>query len=89
MGNLRVCNHSSFILGNLLEKSFFELAKHPYVSQFRKTLPKECASCPPEISDHCHSGCKAAAEECYGSLEESEPFLKCNLQEKKISVLAG
>lgn len=84
LGNLRVCNHSSFILGNLLEKGFLDLLDHPYVQKFRKTLPKDCILCPAQVRDYCHGGCKAAAEECFGALEMSEPFLKCNLEERTI-----
>ncbi len=83
-GNLRVCNHSSFILGNLLEESFTDLMCHPYIQRFRKTVPKDCISCSAEIRDYCHGGCKAAAEECFGSIEISEPFLKRYFQERTI-----
>ena len=76
IGNLRICNHSSFILGNLIEESILDLMSHSYIQKFRKTIPKNCVSCSPNIRDYCHGGCKAAAEECFGSLEISEPFLK-------------
>jgi len=76
MGNLRICNHSSFILGNLLEDKISDLIKHSYIQKFRKSIPKECISCSPHIRDYCHGGCKAAAEEYFGSMEINEPFLK-------------
>lgn len=84
MGNLRICNHSSFILGNLLEKRFSDLMDNPYIEKFRRTSSKDCILCPPEVRNYCHGGCKAAAEECFGSLEMSEPFLESNLQERSI-----
>lgn len=84
LGNLRVCNHSSFILGNLLEKRFLDLMRHPYIEKFRQTLPKECTACPVDVRDYCHGGCKAAAEECFGSLERSEPFLRMYSHKKTI-----
>lgn len=87
LGNLRVCNHSSVILGNLLEQRFVELIKHPIVGQYRELIPAECVACPEAIRDYCHGGCKAAAEVCYHSLEACEPFLQCNLQYRTIPEL--
>lgn len=78
LGNLRVCNHSSRILGNLLERSFAELCRDPYVEAFRTVMPAGCRACPAAIRDRCHGGCKAAAAECYGSFEAEEPFLACH-----------
>lgn len=82
MGNLRVCNHSSVILGNVLEDSFWDLYRRPYVDEFKALMPASCLNCPAEIRDRCHGGCKAAAEECFGSFEAEEPFLACNLQRR-------
>lgn len=84
MGNLRVCNHSSVILGNLLEDSFWDLYDRPYMHEFKTLMPASCLDCPAEIRDRCHGGCKAAAEECFGSLRAEEPFLACNLQRRII-----
>ena len=75
-GNLRVCNHSSTILGNLREQSFHELYMHPYVRDFKYTLPSNCLSCQPQYRDRCHGGCKMAAAECYGSFREDDPFVR-------------
>jgi radical SAM protein with 4Fe4S-binding SPASM domain len=80
LGNLRVCNHSSVILGNMLEDSFWDLYQRPYVDEFKTQMPASCLDCPAEIRDRCHGGCKAAAEECFGSFAVEEPFLACNLQ---------
>ena len=90
MGNLRVCNHSSMIIGNLLEKRFFELYKHPYIHQFMTTIPKSCkSSCPSEFLDRCQGGCKEAAKECFGSMEVNEPFLEYNLQKQDLLKLSS
>jgi radical SAM protein with 4Fe4S-binding SPASM domain len=84
LGNLRICNHSSFILGNLLEENITDLMCHPYIQRFRNIEPVDCISCALKVRDYCHGGCKAAAEECYGSLENCEPFLQYHLLERKI-----
>lgn len=87
LGNLRVCNHSSVILGNLLESSFWELYRRPYVAEFVNVMPTVCRACPAPIRDRCHGGCKAAAAECYGGFAEAEPFLARNLDRADRSCL--
>jgi pyrroloquinoline quinone biosynthesis protein E len=82
LGNLRVCNHSSVILGNVLEDSFWDLYRRPYVDEFKTLMPASCLDCPATVRDRCHGGCKAAAEECFGSFEAEEPFLACNLERR-------
>jgi radical SAM protein with 4Fe4S-binding SPASM domain len=75
-GNLRVCNHSPIILGNLLRQSFSSIYyEHPYLRRFRNTWPAECAACRPELRAQCGGGCKAAAEQCYGNLHQIDPFV--------------
>lgn len=89
LGNLRVCNHSSKILGNLFEKSFSELVCLPYVQKFQSAVPQECNLCPIQVREQCHGGCKMAAEECFGSMTALDPFLKCHLSERMIPICAN
>lgn len=78
-GNLRVCNHSPVILGNLLHDRFSEIYdNHPYLKKFREDFPQECADCPPERKNLCRGGCKAAGEQCYGTLDRVDPFVRMN-----------
>lgn len=82
-GNVRICNHSPTILGNLLHDSFTEIYyNHPYVHQFRQTWPVECQDCDPELKELCGGGCKAAAEQCRGGLEHVDPFVSISLGEE-------
>lgn len=75
-GNVRICNHSPTILGNILRDRFTDIYyHHPYVRRFRETWPAECESCDPELKQMCGGGCKAAAEQCYGTLERVDPFV--------------
>lgn len=76
-GDMRVCNHSPSLLGNLLEKSFSEILENGFVEEFKTALPSHCKSC--EKAHVCWGGCKASAQVCYGSLCEPEPFLKKNI----------
>lgn len=75
-GNVRVCNHSGVILGNLKRDCFTEIYyNHPYVRSFRDTWPTECQGCEPELKSMCCGGCKAAAEQCCGTLAKVDPFV--------------
>ncbi len=77
LGNLRPCNHTSTILGNLFDESFADLAAGKRLSSFVEAVPDFCHPC--KLRATCQGGCKAAAEACYGSLHAAEPFLQCNL----------
>lgn len=80
LGNLRVCNHSPVVLGNLRLQTFASLYyEHPYLRRFRETWPAECRGCVPERRSLCCGGCKAAAEQCYGSMDRVDPFVTINL----------
>ena len=80
-GNVRICNHSGVILGNLKKDCFTDIYyKHPYVRAFRETWPAECESCKPELKAICCGGCKAAAEQCYGTLAKVDPFVTISRQ---------
>jgi radical SAM protein with 4Fe4S-binding SPASM domain len=75
-GNVRICNHSGVILGNLKQDRFTDLYyHHPYVREFRDTWPAECKDCDPELKAICCGGCKASAEQCYGTLARVDPFV--------------
>ena len=76
VGNLRTCNHSPVILGNLKRDRFTDIFyRHPYVCSFRTSLPAECANCKPELKQICRGGCDAAAEQCYGTASRVDPFV--------------
>lgn len=79
LGNLRICNHSPIILGNIFQTSFSEIYyKHPYVQTFRQELPACCESCAPALKELCGGGCKAVGEQCYGTLRQVDPFVALN-----------
>jgi radical SAM protein with 4Fe4S-binding SPASM domain len=76
LGNLRPCNHSPTILGNLLEETFADLIAPERLAPFVNAGPTFCDPC--SIRESCQGGCKAAAQVCYGSLTVEEPFLRAN-----------
>lgn len=75
-GDIRICNHSPVVLGNIMRDSFVEIYNsHPHVQQFRDVWPQECADCAPAMKERCRGGCRAAAEQCLGSAEHVDPYV--------------
>lgn len=73
-GNLRMCNRSTTILGNLLQKPFAAIVKNREVATFCKAVPDYCRSC--KLGDVCAGGCKADALSYYGTLKKPDPYLE-------------
>ncbi len=82
LGNLRPCNHTDLILGNLLTETFTEITSPERMQTFTQAIPVFCTTCKRRLQ--CQGGCKAAAQVCYGSLELEEPFLHCNIESAKV-----
>jgi radical SAM protein with 4Fe4S-binding SPASM domain len=76
LGNVRPCNHTPTILGNLLQESFAEIIAPDRLAPFVAAVPEFCAPC--ALRETCQGGCKAAAQVCYGSLTAEDPFLRLN-----------
>lgn len=76
LGNLRPCNHTTTVLGNLLDETFADLIAEERLIPFMQAVPDFCDSC--KLRDTCQGGCKAAAQVCYGALTDEEPFLHLN-----------
>jgi radical SAM protein with 4Fe4S-binding SPASM domain len=76
LGNVRPCNHTTTILGNLFKEDFATLIAPERLASFVQAVPVFCAMC--SMRDICLGGCKAAAQVCYGSLSAEEPFLHRN-----------
>ncbi len=73
-GNLRMCNRSRTILGNLLDESFTSLANSEPVRVFSKAIPDFCMDC--KLAHICAGGCKADAISFYGNLKKADPYLE-------------
>jgi radical SAM protein with 4Fe4S-binding SPASM domain len=76
VGNLRPCNHTSTILGNLFDEPFADLIAPGRMADFCHALPDFCQPC--SQRKICQGGCKAAAQACFQSLSAEEPFLSYN-----------
>lgn len=74
VGNIRPCNHTSTILGNIREETVQAMIQGKIMDRFMKACPDFCQDC--GMAGVCLGGCKAAGEACYGSLTELDPFVR-------------
>lgn len=74
LGNIRMCNHSQIIIGNIFKNTFNKITKTQAAKDFLKAVPKFCSDC--KVVKECQGGCKASAEVCYNSIVLEDPFLK-------------
>ncbi len=72
-GNLRPCNHSMVVLGNVRTQPFWDVVDSAALREFVAARPSFCEDC--AMVETCLGGCKAAAEVCRGDLRACEPFL--------------
>jgi pyrroloquinoline quinone biosynthesis protein E len=80
-GNVRPCNHSSKILGDLKTRSFEDIVESGSAKNFWRNIPDECKSCTMDSASKCLGGCPAASQECYGTTSHIDPFvdmIRCN-----------
>jgi radical SAM protein with 4Fe4S-binding SPASM domain len=73
LGNVRACNHSPQILGNVLDRPFLEIANSGAVKDWKRIKPKFCEPCPGW--DACKGGCRAAGQQMGLGLEELDPWV--------------
>ena len=72
-GNVRSCNLSSGIIGNVLEQPWSEIYANPYQRTFRRNVPQMCRGCTYETS--CQGGCKESWFATFGDHAHPEPLL--------------
>jgi MoaA/NifB/PqqE/SkfB family radical SAM enzyme len=73
-GQLRPCNHSSVVLGDLGREEFLEILSRDKCKRFWEIIPPECIKCSHPLKDKCRGGCTAAADEFYGSQLRADPI---------------
>ncbi len=73
LGNVRSCNLSDQVLGNLLTQDWPEIMAHPYPKKFRKDLAPECAVCP--YRNSCSGGCKESSYAVFGDRAHLDPLV--------------
>jgi len=73
-GNIRLCNHSPVVAGNIYRKELDDILYSDYTTEWETAVPDLCKPC-----SHwavCKGGCRAASEQCFGSLKKEDPIIK-------------
>lgn len=75
LGNIRSCNLSSGLLGNIVDEDWSTIFDRveKYQSNFKKSVPEMCKGCRYERS--CQGGCKESAFATFGQTDHVEPFI--------------
>jgi radical SAM protein with 4Fe4S-binding SPASM domain len=71
-GEIRPCNHSPTVLGDLRRTTLRRLLRGRAYRGFCKAVPEECRKCPHRAT--CRAGCRAASEACFGDVSRLEPL---------------
>lgn len=72
-GEVRFCNHSPRVLGNIYQTPLAEIISHSQKEGYFDSVPSHCQGC--KVWDRCKGGCRAASEQLYGSFERVDPIL--------------
>lgn len=73
-GEVRFCNHSPRILGNIHQKPLAEILDATHIGNFYGGKPDHCASC--KLWEVCRGGCRAASEQLYGTFNRVDPIVE-------------
>lgn len=72
-GNLRLCNHSPVIAGNIFDQTIGEIFSSEYVLSWNGHKPEFCSDC--QKYEQCFAGCRAAAEQVGKTVGNEDPVL--------------
>ena len=70
-GEVRFCNHSPFVLGNIWARDLKDILEDESIAARYSGIPEQCAGC--GLFARCRGGCRAAAEQVYGSFDRRDP----------------
>ena len=84
-GNLRPCNHSKVVAGNLLAQPLEELWNSKELQNWRTRVPPGCISCPSYA--RCSGGCKVMYQTGSDALMKSEGYAAMEVEAPKEYVL--
>jgi len=80
-GNLRLCNQSQHIIGNIHKNSLKEMAVHQISLQWKNSVPELCKNC--NLFNECQAGCRASGEQQGLSAMMPDPYLIRYLEFRK------
>lgn len=73
-GDVRFCNHSPRILGNIYKTPLRKIIEEATKDEYFATVPTKCAGC--KLWERCRGGCRAASEQLYGTFGEADPIVE-------------
>ena len=72
-GDVRFCNHSPYVLGNIHKRPIGEILTDPETVEHYSVIPDNCREC--AFLKRCNGGCRAASEQVYGTFGKADPIL--------------
>jgi len=73
-GNMRICNHSPVIIGNIFNDKIENILNSDYVNSWKEIKPEYCKEC--EVYENCFGACRAASEQLGLGLNHADPILE-------------
>lgn len=73
-GDVRLCNHSPIIAGNIFNNTMNEILNSDYCKSWSLIKPDYCTSC--SLYNECMGGCRAASEQMGLTLNHVDPILE-------------
>jgi PqqA peptide cyclase len=86
-GNVRSCNLSTGVLGNLVHQDWDEIMASDYPRKFVRSVPAMCRGCAHERT--CQGGCKESGFATFGDHAHPEPLLWLALNPEERERLVG
>lgn len=72
-GEVRFCNHSPRVLGNIYDKNIGEIVSECQNDGYFDKVPEYCTTC--NLWSLCRGGCRAASEQLFGTFDKADPIL--------------
>ena len=72
-GDVRFCNHSPRVLGNIYDESLRSIIERSMSDGYFDSVPESCAGC--KLWQRCKGGCRAASEQMYGTFDRIDPVM--------------
>ena len=70
-GDVRFCNHSPHIIGNIYKRPIYDIVSDPETIGRYSSTPDLCRTC--DQFPRCNGGCRAASEQVYGTFSVPDP----------------
>ncbi|MBO7644215.1 MAG: radical SAM protein [Bacteroidales bacterium] len=72
-GDVRFCNHSPYVIGNIHQRTIGGILNDPETVARYSVIPEKCRDC--SMLKRCNGGCRAASEQVYGTFGEADPIV--------------